>query len=353
MPNLPEFSSENYNIARYVIASLITVSGAFLIYEVLFNTDLTFSANWNMFKSPLGEICMFIGLFCAIIFWGKMGHWSRTPVIEYRDSSGRLIEAKEDMDITEQGFAKFLLPLIGHFIIEPIVYGALIYYPIQCIIALVGSIFPYVLSLIVIAIIVGSWLFTKNFNFRYHSIVLVLMGLFLTGAFAWSGYVLHKADPGSTIQTLADKPTVTVNANITESTDQELSENQNEFDDAATATDSEEDDQFEGVGEEGLFGSLPIGTTEFVGDMAGFPIEFSITKNDDSGDVSAVYKNVKYSTVMNLSGESLPAMGGDINFYGNDNGTNWTFSLSGTAENISGTAQSGDGKELKVTLQKK
>lgn len=353
MPNLPEFSTENYNIARYVIASLITVSGVFLIYEVLFNSDLTFAANWNMFKSPLGNICMFIGLLCAIIFWGKMGHWSRTPVIEYRDRSGRLVGAKEDMDITEQSFAKILLPIIGHFVIEPIIYGALIYYPIQCVIAFVGTIFPYVLTLVVIAIIAGSWLLTKNLSFRYRSLVLVLMGLLFTGAFTWSGYTLHNAEEGSTIQTLVEKTTITANANIIEPTNQGLAENENNLDETTSTIDKEEDDQFEGVGEEGLFGSLPIGTTEYVGDMAGFPIEFSITKKDDSGDVSAIYKNVKYSTVMNLSGESLPAMGGDINLYGNDNGTSWTFCLTGTIDTITGTAQSGEGKEMKVTLQKR
>ena len=71
------------------------------------------------------------------------------------------------------------------------------------------------------------------------------------------------------------------------------------------------------------------------------------------GDIKAVYKNVKYGTVMNLTGESLPAMGGNINFFGKDGSNNdWSFSLSGDVENITGTANS-DGKTFKVTLYKK
>lgn len=354
LPNLPEFSNENYTIAGYIVASLITLSGGFFIYEVLFNSDLTFSANWNMFNSPLGNVCMCIGFVCAIVFWGKMGHWSRTPVIEYRDSSGRLVGAKEDMDVTEQGFAKILLPILGHFVFEPIIYGAIIYYPIQCVIALVGTIFPYVLSLIVLAIMVGSWFFTKKLNFRYHSIVLVLLGVLFTIAFCWGGFTLQNTEAGSTISMLASTTQQDNGNAAAQQTQQDAPNTYNEFDDSASSGfEEDEGDQFEGVGEEGLFGSLPIGTTEYTGDMAGFPIEFAITKSEDMGNIKAIYKNEKYETSMNLDGESLPAMGGDISFYGSEGDNNWTFNLSGDADNISGTAQSGDGKELKVTLHKK
>ena len=106
------------------------------------------------------------------------------------------------------------------------------------------------------------------------------------------------------------------------------------------------------VGEEGLYGCLPEGTTEFEGDMEGYPIEFSITKSSDLGNVTAIYKNVKYGTAMNLTGESLPADDGNISFFGKDGNTDWTFYLSGDCENVTGTAQSGDSK-LDMTLHKK
>lgn len=354
--NMPEFSESNYPIAGYVVGTLITISGAFLIYEVLSTDALTFKANWNMFRSPLGSICIFIGFIWAMLWWGKFTHWSATPVIEYRNSSGRVVGREENMDIMEQGFAKILMPILGHFVIEPIMYGAFIYYPVQCVVALVGAIFPYILTLIVLAIIAGSWLYTREVTIRYRSALLVLCGLIFTVAFAWGGYAIHQSGPGSTIQMLADN-SASDEAVEAEETDEEAESQEAADGDAGDEEEfaegeDESESQFEGVGEEGLYGSLPIGTTKFVGEMADFPIEFTITKTEDMGDITAVYKNVKYGTTMNLTGESLPAQAGDIDFYGKDGDADWLFSLTGDANTgLTGTAQSGD-KQMKLTLKK-
>lgn len=348
LPNIPEFSSENYKIVSYVVSALITASGGFLIYEILFNSDLTFSANWNMFKSPLGNLCWFIGFFWAIAWWGKFTHWSATPITKTYDQYGNLKKVEEDYDVSNQLFAKILMPFLGHFVIEPIIYGAIIYYPIQCIIALVGTIFPYVLSLIVLGIIAGSWIFPRTFQFRYHSVALVALGIVFTVAFAWGGYVIGKSEPGSTIQMLTSgTSSETVAENVVKGTEGNADDSTSE-----DVIEEDEGDQFEGVGEEGLYGCLPEGTTEFVGDMEGYPIEFSITKSADMGNIAAIYKNVKYGTSMNLTGESLPADGGNITFLGKDGDTDWAFNLSGDCENVTGTAQSGDA-ELSITLHRK
>ena len=361
LKNIPEFSDSNYNLAGYIVAALITLTGGFLIYEVITTDALTFKANWNMFKSPLGSLCICIGFICAIIFWGKFGHWTRIPYLVTKDELGNVKKVEKNYDMIETMIWTIFFPFLGHFIIDPIVYGALIYYPIQCIIAVVGAIFPYILSLIVLGIIAGSWMFTRTFQFRYHSAVLVFAGLLFTVAFGWGGYAIGKSVPGSTIQMLFDNTNQPVTPNDDDANesddaedfeDEESSEDANE--DGELSEDSEEeDDQFEGVGEEGLYGSLPNGTTEYSGDMEGFPIEFAITKNDDMGNIKAVYKNIKYGTTMNLTGESLPADGGNISFFGKDgDGNDWSFCLSGDVNNITGTA-SGDNKEFNVTLHKK
>ena len=348
--NLPEFSDQNYNIVGYVFAALITMAGGFLIYEVLTTDALTFKANWNMFKSPLGNLCWFIGFFWAIAWWGKFTHWSATPVTKTYDRYGNLKKVEEDYDVSNQMFAKILMPFLGHFVIEPIIYGAIIYYPIQCIIAVIGTIFPYILSLIVLGIIAGSWMFTRTFQFRYHSIALVCLGILFTVAFAWGGYAIGKSEPGSTIQMLTSG--TSSSSDVVADADDEESDGDMDDSDSEGMSEEEEDDQFEGVGEEGLYGCLPEGTTEFAGDMEGYPIEFSITKNSDMGDIKAIYKNVKYGTTMQLTGESLPADGGNISFFGKDGDTDWTFNLSGDCENVTGTARSGD-NELDITLHKK
>lgn len=196
--SIPEFSDKNYKIAGYIVGTAVTLSGLFLIYEVLSTDHLNFSAEWNMFKSPLGTICYFLGLIWAIAWWGKFTHWSATPVIETRDSWGN-VKRKEDYDISNQMFGKFLLPLLGHFVIEPLIYGAIIYYPIQCVIAILGVIFPYIVALFVLAIIALSWLFSSTFYFRYHSAVLVCMGLLFTAAFALGGYAIGSDKNGGTL----------------------------------------------------------------------------------------------------------------------------------------------------------
>lgn len=354
--NLPEFSDQNYTIVGYVFAALITLAGGYLIYEVLTTDALTFKANWNMFKSPLGSLCICIGFICAIIFWGKFGHWSRTPVLVTKDAFGNVEKVERDYDLIETLFWTILFPFMGHFVIEPIIYGAIIYYPIQCIIAVVGAIFPYILSLIILAIIGVSWMFSRKFQFRYHSAVLVFAGLLFTVAFAWGGYAIDKSGPGSTIQMLTSRVSSPEGSNQAASTDDsEFSSDgsgNKETDEFADESTEKDNDQFDGYAEEGLLGCLPEGTIEYEGDMDGFPIEFTIIKKGAS-EISGIYKNVKYGTTMKLSGESLPAMGGDISFYGTDNGNQWTFNLTGTCDNITGTTQSGDGKEMKVTLHKK
>ena len=345
---IPEFSSKTYSIVGYVIAAVVTIAGGYLIYNVVTTDALVFKANWNMFSSPLGSLCWMIGFIWAMAWWGKFVHWSQIPIIEKRDRYGNVIERKENMDVVEQMFAKIALPFLGHFGLEPLMYGAVIYYPIQCIIAIVGAIFPYILSIIVLAIIVGAWLFTRTFQFRYHSVVLIVAGLLFTVAFAWGGYIIKNNEPGNEIQMLTSNT-----QSLSASNDYQTYESATN-DGKTESVESNEDEggQFEGVGEEGLFGSLPNGTTEYVGDMAGFPIEFSITKSDNMGSIKAIYKNVKYGTKMNLDGESLPAQAGDISFYGKDGNVEWIFNLTGDVTKITGNAQ-GNGKEFSVTLNRK
>ena len=186
--NLPKSVSGNSPVVGYIIGALVTISGGFLIWEVLNYPDMTFSANWNMFKSPIGNVCIFIGFFMAMIWWGKFTHWSATPVVETRDSWGN-VKRKEDYDISNQMLGKFMLPLLGHFVIEPLIYGAIIFYPLQCIIAIVGSIFPYILALIIIGVTIAVWLWGNNAN--KNTIIFVVAGVLLTVGFAVGAYFLH------------------------------------------------------------------------------------------------------------------------------------------------------------------
>jgi hypothetical protein len=269
-------------------------------------------------------------------------------VVETRDRSGNLVDRKENYDVTEQLFAKFLMPILGHFVIEPIIYGSIIYYPIQCIVALVGSIFPHILSILIIGIIVACWVYAPKLQFKKRSWLLTIAGGVLTIAFGWGGYVISQSSPENEMQMLANTQTM---SSYSQQDNNSREDNSNSSINDPNEEETEED-QFEGFGEEGLLGSLQLGANAYEGDMEGFPIEFTIIKKGTSGDLDGLYVNVKYGTTMKLTGESLPAMGGNINFFGKDGNTDWSFTLTGTADQITGTAY-GDGKEFKINLRKK
>ncbi|MBQ8457214.1 MAG: hypothetical protein IJ540_06400 [Prevotella sp.] len=101
----------------------------------------------------------------------------------------------------------------------------------------------------------------------------------------------------------------------------------------------------------GLLAILPEGTSEYKGEMAGFPIEFSITKTGNS--LSAVYRNVKFSATIKLESDAQDDNEGNTTFWGNDaQGNQWRFHLGGNESLVSGYAE-GDGKNLQVVLYKK
>lgn len=88
-------TDNTYNIVGYVVAAIISIAGGLFIYEIIANSSLTFEAQWNMFKSPLGNICIGIGFLMAIIWWGKFTHWSATPIRKTYDSFGNLKKVEE------------------------------------------------------------------------------------------------------------------------------------------------------------------------------------------------------------------------------------------------------------------
>lgn len=87
-----------------------------------------------------------------------------------------------------------LAPLIGHFIVEPIVYAALIYYPIAALIAFVGTFVPYILSVIVLIVCilmykVAGWLA----HLAFRSVALVTIAVILTSCFGGASWYILRA----------------------------------------------------------------------------------------------------------------------------------------------------------------
>lgn len=368
MKRLPEFSTKNYKTAGYIVATAITISGLWLIYQILFHSDISFSANWNMFDSVLMWPLYIIGLIVMFANWSKFSIFSFDTYEKTTYEDGR-VEVKRNWDIMEWMLGHVIFPLFGRFFLVPVIVAAIIYYPLMCIVHLIGAVFPYIVSLIIICIIVVSWKFTSWFQFRYHSILIVLIGIFFTAIFAVSGYKIEK--PHNPRPPKEEQPTINTPRKPSDDSKPTSGNTNGTPDDIKIPEDpnngGDDSDEFDnnpttpttyqgGGGStpcDGLLGLLPNGTTEYKGDMAGFPIEFIITKKEENGELSAVYKNIKYGATMKLKGEPVSNISCDVRFLGKVKQQEWTFTLSGTTEEIIGKAQSNDGKDLKVHLHKK
>lgn len=120
---IPEFSDKNFTLAGRVCGLLVAAGAGFFIYEMFTAEDFGISVQWNIFRSKWFSPLCIVGLLLAFLNWGKFGHWSFKTVNVYEDRYGnRREEESKDMGDTMMGGC--LMPLIGHFIIEPVIYNS-------------------------------------------------------------------------------------------------------------------------------------------------------------------------------------------------------------------------------------
>lgn len=182
---LPEFSDKNFIICSYVCTLLAAISVGLFIYKMFTAEDFGISVQWNIFKSAWFTPLFIVGFILAIINWGKFGSWSFKTVNVYKDRYGNKREV-ESTDMGDTMMGGCIMPLLGHLVIEPIIYACLIFYPLMCLFALLGLVLPYVITLLLIGIVVaifrsGTFL-TKVPG---HSIILILFTLLLSVGFIW------------------------------------------------------------------------------------------------------------------------------------------------------------------------
>lgn len=345
LSNIPEFSDKTYSIVGIFFALTISASGGYLIFEIVTTDALVLKPEWNMFKSPLGNLCLIIGFVCALLFWGKFVHWTQIPLIGHRDSFGNWVW-KENMDITEQMLYRVILPLIGHFVIEPIIYAAFIYYPLQVVIALVGAVFPYVVSLIIVGGIVFAWMFTDKVQSRYHSVMVVLYGLVLTGIFSYVGYIIH--EPGNNTDGGAGEPVI-VNDTVTVET---IHKDTVREEKVVTVTEEKNHYYFpESEESDNLLESLLEGTTVYEGLMDTIPVVMNITKNSERQQLYAMFIQGEDLRIRLLGSSSSYGVA-VLDFSGMHHGDNWLITLKGSADHLEGTVNRED-EDLSIILNKK
>ncbi len=192
---IPEFSEKNFRIATYVSAGVIGVISIWFIYTMFADPNFGIKPQWNIFKSPIWGPLYVIGLLLALANWGKFGHWSRTVKQVTYDEHGN-VKKVDNADITDSMLWGFFLPLLGHFLIEPLIYASIIYYPIMCVVAIVSAVLKYALTIILVAITVGMAVYGNRFaTVRNHSLIVVVFTLLLGGGLGFASYrMTHPAD---------------------------------------------------------------------------------------------------------------------------------------------------------------
>ena len=181
-------------ILGYTFCGLMSVCGGLLIYGVLKSTSMEFSANWNMFDSILMWPLYIIGLVVMFANWNSINNY----IVIYR------------LDISNVFLYEIVLPFLIRFVGVPLVVAAIIYYPLQCVIALVGAIFPWIVTLIIVGIIVGFWIWNNNSDkdpIKFSAACVLLTICFGVGAyFMWPASTSDFSTLPSTEKTSTSDP---------------------------------------------------------------------------------------------------------------------------------------------------
>lgn len=178
-------------VMAYIASCILTVSGGIFIYEILRNTDLSFSPNWNMFESLLIWPLFIMGIIFMLAHWNAFNGIGGDPyeVITTWDGTKYV---RRNWDIAEVLFAKVFLPFLGRFVIIPLMFSAMIFYPLMCIVWLVGSAFPYIISFLIVLTMVGAWLFALGQSVNEKLIVFLVGCLVFTVGYGVGSYLIDR-----------------------------------------------------------------------------------------------------------------------------------------------------------------
>lgn len=161
---------KNLRMATGIVGVLGVWAGISLMLS-----DIGWDVEWNIFKSPsLWMFFSFIGFFLQFFDWQHTSYDHVTEVT-YADGSKKRYKSRDIMDTME---GQFLMPLLSHLIFIPAMYGAMIYYVLMAILALISSLVPYVAGAAALGSIYGFSLCGQKLAQRkFRSYLLIAVGV--------------------------------------------------------------------------------------------------------------------------------------------------------------------------------
>lgn len=163
---------------------------------------------WNCFNNTgLLGFLSFIGFF--VQFLPKMWvHSSYETYDVYKDEYGNIkrVEKNRDMLTTIEG--NFLMPLLSHFIIYPLIIGIILYYILMGGYALLQGVMPYLLAILVLASCWPAYAFgIKCLERKYRKVLIpVSLAFFIMIYLSIGGVSISTDNPGTNRAVASDLP---------------------------------------------------------------------------------------------------------------------------------------------------
>lgn len=164
-PEVDSESTRKFSIAFNITFCLVVAAVLYACYTVwTAPIEWGFKIDWNCFHSEItyGTCCV-IGFFLQFLVKGGWMHTTTEEYIGYEDpNTGKVEKWEKNNDVLTVLFNSLLWPLIMHLALIPMAYGAAIWYSIAGIIALVGKLTPYIISLLIIVVCCWVYSIAKN-----------------------------------------------------------------------------------------------------------------------------------------------------------------------------------------------
>lgn len=181
--------TQAYRIYREIILTILILIGIFEGLTIIINTkEVYLSAEWNMFNSMLLWPLLIAGLFVTL--GTQFSGFNVFSTTKYR-GGGKQVECSQNLVNTVDSGC--LSVILYYLVFGPLMFAAIIYYPLMVVISYFNVIIPYIFgALLMVGIPFLYWRFTEKIFFKpnRHILIPLISTLFVLlacyGMFFWN-----------------------------------------------------------------------------------------------------------------------------------------------------------------------